>query len=523
MSEAEKRRRQEYKRLRKKWMLVQAIILLVVTAIVLSMSITYIRINKTKYVDYTEKSDINYLVKLSANDFYEKDTLEKDRAYVTALVDKVDAEFDYELNMSAFADVVFSYSYTVDATLLITDKYTEAVVYDAVTELVPRMYYTQNGADKLSINETVSVDFRAYNDEAIRFITTYGLKNADAKLVLTMRMNAKSSCAEFENKAENAYFTTVTFPLASETTEPVTTSSVADGEVRTLACKSSRGATACLVLAIVFGAIELLLAAFFVFFIFKTKNHDINYTNRVKRLVANYRSFIQEITVPFATNGYQLVYIKTFNEMLDVRDTAGSPLLMYANEDGTATTFVIPTNAGLLYIYEIRVEDYDDIYGISDESGTLTDVVAMPTKADLCETMEAVWQKVKAAIIRAAKAVWAFICLSARKVKEFFCFLGRKIKEFSCFVARKVKEFFCFVGRKVKKLFSKKNKAPKAPKVVETPTAAIAPIEEEMVEEPMTSVAAKREKKRKAHNKRKTKPNKKKKRNPTDKEKKKTK
>ena len=54
MSEAEKRRRQEYKRLRKKWMLVQAIILLVVTAIVLSMSITYIRINKTKYVDYTE-------------------------------------------------------------------------------------------------------------------------------------------------------------------------------------------------------------------------------------------------------------------------------------------------------------------------------------------------------------------------------------------------------------------------------------------------------------------------------------
>ena len=35
-------------------MLVQAIILLVVTAIVLSMSITYIRINKTKYVDYTE-------------------------------------------------------------------------------------------------------------------------------------------------------------------------------------------------------------------------------------------------------------------------------------------------------------------------------------------------------------------------------------------------------------------------------------------------------------------------------------
>jgi hypothetical protein len=138
----------------------------------------------------------------------------------------------------------------------------------------------------------------------------------------------------------------------------------------------------------------------------------------VKRLVASYRSFIQEITTPFHTEGYQLVYIKTFNEMLEVRDTIGSPLLMHANEDGTATSFVIPTNTGLLYVFEIRVEDYDDIYGISDESGTLSDAPEAARKPDLCETMEAAWQAVK-----------AFVCRVGRAIKEFFRTLPQKFKK----------------------------------------------------------------------------------------------
>ena len=427
MSEAEKRRRLEYKRIRKKWMLVQAILLIVLTVAVLSMSFAYFAISKTKTINYTEECDIDYLVKLSPNDFYEEELIEGDRAYVTGLVETIIAGFDYDLNMSAFTDVVFSYSYNITATLLITDKYTEAVVYDKVTELVPRMYYTQNGADTLSVEETAFINFKEYNDAAVAFMEVYGLKEADAELILTMNMDVSSSSVQFEGKNQNSYFTTATFPLGKELTEPVTTSSVADGDVKTLACKSGE-APALLVLAIVFGSLDLLLAGFFLFFTLKTRNHDINYTNKVKRLVANYRSFIQEITTPFATEGYQLVYIKSFNEMLEVRDTIGSPLLMYANEDGTATSFVIPTNTGLLYIFEIRVEDYDDIYGISDASGEITEA-AGDKKLDLCETMEATWQTVKAFICRVCKQIGAFFCRVGRAIKEFFRTLPQRFKK----------------------------------------------------------------------------------------------
>jgi hypothetical protein len=66
----------------------------------------------------------------------------------------------------------------------------------------------------------------------------------------------------------------------------------------------------------------------------------------------------------FNEEGYQIVMIKTFNEMLGIRDTIQSPILMTENRDETMTRFLIPTNTKILYTYEIKVDNYDFIYGI---------------------------------------------------------------------------------------------------------------------------------------------------------------
>ena len=54
-------------------------------------------------------------------------------------------------------------------------------------------------------------------------------------------------------------------------------------------------------------------------------------------------------------------------EMLGIRDTIQSPILMWENRDQTMTQFLIPTNTNMLYTFEIKVENYAEIYGISDE------------------------------------------------------------------------------------------------------------------------------------------------------------
>ena len=372
MSEAEKKRRLEYKKNRKKWLLIQIIIIAVVSVIVLSMVLTYHQISKTYYVDYTEQSDIDYRVQLSPNEFYDEEWIAKDKAYVSSLIENIMAVFHYEMKASALSGMDYSYAYGVDATLRVSDKYTKAVIYEPVTVVLPETSRTQSGGQNLVISEPVVIDYDLYNDKAVSFINAYGLKDVECVLDLTFRINVTGSCEEATGDSENTYFTTLHFPLAVDKAEPTVTSSLSNGESKSMACTSSTNKNVFLVLGIVFGALDLVGAAIFFVFVHATRNHDINYGIKVKRLVANYRSFIQEISTPFATEGYQMVYIKTFNEMLEVRDTIGAPLLMYKNADGTATTFVVPSTMGILYSYEIRVDDYDDIYGVSGEAHVQT-------------------------------------------------------------------------------------------------------------------------------------------------------
>ena len=102
-------------------------------------------------------------------------------------------------------------------------------------------------------------------------------------------------------------------------------------------------------------------------YVLLTRNDDIDYANKVAKLVRNYKSYIQKIKNEFDTLGYQILHIDTFNEMLEIRDTLQSPILMHENEDQTCTTFYIPTSTKIVYVHDIKIDNYDKIYGVNEE------------------------------------------------------------------------------------------------------------------------------------------------------------
>ena len=126
--------------------------------------------------------------------------------------------------------------------------------------------------------------------------------------------------------------------------------------------KNDDCSTVFLVLGIVSSSIDVILIGLLIAFIYLTRNTDINYAIKVKKILSAYRSYIQVITNPFDHEGYQILMVSTFKEMLAIRDTIQSPILMNENEDCTCTQFMIPTNTKILYVFEIKVEDYDAIY-----------------------------------------------------------------------------------------------------------------------------------------------------------------
>ena len=110
MSEEERKKRSEYKRKRTLWKRVQLCVIVIVTLAALCLSMVYYRLNKEYYISYSENGSVDYKVYLKENEFYDSVHQESNQSYVASLIDRVIANFSYEIDMDT-DDVNYKYSY----------------------------------------------------------------------------------------------------------------------------------------------------------------------------------------------------------------------------------------------------------------------------------------------------------------------------------------------------------------------------------------------------------------------------
>ena len=377
MSEIEIRRRQEYKRNRKKWTMIQIVALVIAIAISLVSFVIYHRVNEEYYIEYTEKGNVDYTVQYKENDFFEDAMLGENQEYIASLIDSIQADFSYKLNMDA-AGVGFDYQYSIVAKVLVADKDSGNPYYTYEEILLPLTKGTsQQGKSGISVKESVSLNFGKYNEIATKFIDAYNLTNSTGTLLVTLDVEALGTCANFEQSNENRYSITLNVPLAKETLGLHITNGVPTTESKVLACRSEINQNVFLYMGIVAAALAFLIAIALVVFLKLTVNDDITYTAKVGKLVRAYESYIQKIVGEFDDSTYQIVRISSFHEMLGIRDTIQSPILMYENRDETMTRFLIPTNTKILYVFEIKVDNYDEIYGLNKDELAVEDELDM--------------------------------------------------------------------------------------------------------------------------------------------------
>lgn len=386
MSEAERKRRLDYRKIRKKWITWQSMILAAVLLVAIVATVLCIQLDKTHYINYHEQSDIDYGVYLKEDEFY-WDYQGSDREYVASQIDKVAAKFQYQIVMDSEEFVDFTYTYRIDAVLRITSAQSGKVLYAPVYTLLPEQTATGSGKGVM-IEREVMIDYAQYNDIANRFLEKFELSGMKANVIMQMHVNVIGDSNEFEgNRTSNSYVASLNVPLTTKTVDVQITSSIPAAESKILSYSNSAAAFVFRVIAIVFASVGLLLFLCLIGLIYLTRNTDITYEIRLSRLVKSYKSFIQKINNVFDTAGYQVLLVDTFMEMLEIRDTIQSPILMNENEDKTCTRFLIPTNTKLLYVYELKVDDYDEIYNKpvveeeqkEDEDPTPTEKIAENT------------------------------------------------------------------------------------------------------------------------------------------------
>lgn len=362
MSEKEILKRQRYKENRKKWLMIQAIALAVVATIALGSFLIYDRMNRTYYIEYTESSDIDYQVIYQENEYFDDLIRGEDQTYIAHLIDHITADFQYQMDMEA-ANVSFDYSYSILAQLVVEDMDTGKPYYTVEELLVPCTQQTARDS-QVEIQQQVEIDFPKFNAIAEEFMTAYNLDNATATLIVTLDVQMLSSCDQFEKSNANAYSTDIRIPLNKLTMDIFCTSSAPAAESKVLAYNTVINKQVPLTIGYIASGLALLQALAMIIFMQLTKNEDVTYTAKVRRLMNAYSSYIQRMEGEFDDQGYQVIIIKSFNELLGIRDTLQAPILMTENKDQTMSRFLIPTDSKMLYAFEIKVDNYDEIYGV---------------------------------------------------------------------------------------------------------------------------------------------------------------
>jgi hypothetical protein len=259
------------------------------------------------------------------------------------------------------------------AQVVVQDKDTGKPYYTVEEALLPCTQKAIANSNEVEIQEQVTIDFPRFNRIASDFIAAYELKNTTATLIVTLKVQMLSTCDQFEKCNENTYLTDVRIPLNKLTMDISGTTNTPETENKVLAYQNAVNKKAFLNVGYIATAFALLQAIVLIVFMYLSRNEDVTYTVKVQRMLNSYSSYIQRMEGDFNDEGYQIIKIKSFNELLGIRDTLQSPILMTENRDQTMSRFLIPTDSKMLYAFEIKVDNYDELYAHEERSAHKAD------------------------------------------------------------------------------------------------------------------------------------------------------
>jgi len=346
--------------------IISRLVLIVIIFIVsLSLLIIYLNGNKVKYVKYDEKSDILYNVILKENEFYKDNSLEEKNQYISALIDYINAEFKYNLSLEE-RDVEYKYSYRVEANVVVRDKNTKRNIYEYDDLLIQNMEVTTRDKNVL-IDEKLDIDYNKYNNLISRFVQTYNLSETENFLYVNLYVNVIGSCEDFVKDSVNESVTSLVIPLTSKTIAIDITNNLVNKNDNVMVCsRPSSMNIIFLIISLLILIADIILIVDLINYVRNSRSAKTLYDIELRKILNNYRSYIQKVNSKFELKGYQLLKVDNFTDMLEIRDTTNQPILMVENGLRNGVYFIIPTSTKILYLYSIKVSDIEKELKLKD-------------------------------------------------------------------------------------------------------------------------------------------------------------
>ena len=314
----------------------------------------YFNLSTPHYVNYTEDSDLKYDVIYKDNNFFDEGSSKNSNKYIASLIDHIQANFKYNISFSE-KNINYNYKYKIVANISVLDNEDKEKIFEENEVIFESDNLTGKGTT--SINKLVTIDYNKYNDLINNFKNTYGLKDADSKLNVSMYINLNSYGNNDIEEVNKKAVISLSMPLTKRTTGIDLSNDLTKSADRKVLIKSTSNYSRLLLLGIIEIFVALVELCIMIIYCKKTRTIKNIYAKEIKKLINTYVGYIQKISSKYEIGASQVIKVESFNDMLEIRDTLKTPILMLENEAKDGTFFIIPAANGIIYAYALRVVD----------------------------------------------------------------------------------------------------------------------------------------------------------------------
>ena len=347
-------RHQKKRRKHKIKLALTSIGLFIIAGIIL---LTYFTLTKNEYNKYTENAKVDYKVNLNENEFYQNDYLNEENTIIASLIKDITVNFKYNLDFEK--EQAYKYSYKIVAKTNVKENKKSNSIYETTDELVNKEI-EENTNNNLEITEEITVNYNEYNDKINKFVNLYRLDDTVSTLELDMYVYAISKYDETQINKESKVMT-INIPLTTRTVDISIGSNVVQDEGKILSKKSEyQNIEYVLIIGIAIAILGIIIFIRFIKYLINTRSAETMYEQELKMILFNYKTYIQKTSSEKNQEGYKVIEINTFDEILSLRDTMQSPILMYTEENERRTKFMI-MNEGILYIYVLGAKEIREV------------------------------------------------------------------------------------------------------------------------------------------------------------------
>ena len=334
-------------------------------AICTCLSLTFLYLATTFKIErkiiYNEKGNIDYKVYLKENEYFDEKYLEKDRKYISSLIDYFDILYKYEFESNHTMNYKCNY-YLVASSLVKEKNDTGKVIYEKEKYLLNNKTKEFNNSRNFNVEEEIKITYDDYNNIIKNFISKYNLLNTNSTLSLSLYVNLEGQGDGFEGLIVDKSLLTITIPLTDQTVDINIEYKEIDNVGEKIEFSSNN------IPNIVFWILFIICALLDIIFVFLflknfrcTKKKSKYEKNKIK-LIHQYNRAIVKVDKAIDVKYYEIIEVSDFIDLLNVRDCLEKPILFMEVEKYKTSWFIVLDDKILYrFIFDAKNNDNDDM------------------------------------------------------------------------------------------------------------------------------------------------------------------